>query len=152
MKERKSQCNHNLHVLQSNISTNFYNYWIYFIRACKHLNIQSKFIYCHIVLSLLNIDINSCQGRVKFKSLPNIQICLCYLGVLLGCFNLGFDFFANVQVIISNQYVGDIIKFFITFSLKMFLSYSTLSYLSYIYITYRDCVHMTSTMKGREWF
>ena len=26
MTERRNQCNHNLHLLQSNISTNFYNY------------------------------------------------------------------------------------------------------------------------------
>ena len=97
MKKRRNQYNCNLHVLQSNINTNFYNYdWIYFNRAGKHLNVQSKFMYFHIFVSFLNIDINRYQGRVKFKSSTSIQICLYYLSVSLGCFNPGFDFFFQV--------------------------------------------------------
>ena len=93
MTKRRNQCNCNLHGLQSNISTNFYNYdWIYFNKAGKHLNVQSKFMYFHIFVSFLNIDINRYQGRVKFKSSTSIQICLYYLSVSLGCFNPGFDF------------------------------------------------------------
>ena len=131
MKERRNQCKHNLHLLQSNINSNFYNCWIYFNRANKHLNIQSKFMYFHILVSLFNIDINKCQcqGRVKFQSSPSFQICLYYLSLSLGCFNPGFDFFSSVQVIIYNPYFDDITKSFIICSLKMFLSYSTLPYL-----------------------
>ena len=33
MKERTNKCNYDVHLLQSNISTNFHNYWIYFNRA-----------------------------------------------------------------------------------------------------------------------
>ena len=129
------------------ISTNFCSCWIYFTRAGKHLNVQSKFMYFLIFVSLSNIDLNRSQGKGKFQSSPSIQICLCYLSVSLGCFNPGFDFFSSVEVIIYNQYFDDITKFLIICSLKMFLSYSTLPYLQYISITYRICVHMTS-----EWF
>ena len=114
MKERRNQCNHNLHLLHSNMSTNLYNYWIYFNRAGTHLHGQSKFTYFHIFVSLLNIDINRCQGRVKFQSSPSIQICFYH-------WNPGFHFFSSVQLIICNQYFDVITKFFVICCLKVFV-------------------------------
>ena len=150
MKERRNQCNHNLHLLQSNISTNFYNYWIYFNGGDTHLHGQSKLTSFHIFVSWLNMDINNrCKGRVKFPSSPGIQICFCYLSVSL---KPRFDRFLSVHLIIYNQYFDDITKFYIICSLKMILSHSTLPYLHYIYITFRDCVQITSARKGRRWF
>ena len=95
MKERRNQCNHNLHLLQSNISTNFYNYWIYFNRAGTHLHGQSKFTYFHIFVSLLNMYINRCQSRVNFQSSPSNQVCFYYLSVSLKS---RFWFFFNCTV------------------------------------------------------
>ena len=149
MKERRNQCNHNLHLFQSNISTNFYNYWIYFNRDDPHLHGQSKFAYFHIFVSLLNMDINRCQGRVEFTSSPSIQICFFYLSVSLKS---RFWFFSSTKLIIYNQYFHDITKFFKICSLKVFLPYSTLPYLYYIYISFRDCVQMMSARKGRGRF
>ena len=123
MKERRNQCNHNLHLFQSNISTNFYNYWIYFNRDDPHLHGQSKFAYFHIFVSLLNMDINRCQGRVEFTSSPSIQICFFYLSVSLKS---RFWFFSSTKLTIYNQYFHDITKFFKICSLKVFLPYSTL--------------------------
>ena len=48
MKKRRNQCNHSLHLLQSNVSTNLHNYRIYFNRAGTHLRGQSKFTSFHI--------------------------------------------------------------------------------------------------------
>ena len=149
MKERRNQCNHNLHLFQSNISTNFYNYWIYFNRDDPHLHGQSKFAYFHIFVSLLNMDINRCQCRVEFPSSPSIQICFFYLSVSLKS---RFWFFSSIKLIIYNQYFHDITKFFKICSLKVFLPYSTLPYLYYIYISFRDCVQMMSARKGRGRF
>ena len=149
MKERRNQCNHNLHLFQSNISTNFYNYWIYFNRDDPHLHGQSKFAYFHIFVSLLNMDINRCQGRVEFTSSPSIQICFFYLSVSLKS---RFWFFSSTKLTIYNQYFHDITKFFKICSLKVFLPYSTLPYLYYIYISFRDCVQMMSARKGRGRF
>ena len=117
MKERRNQCSYNLHLLQSNISANIYNYWIYFNRAGTHLHGQSKFMYFHIFVSLLNMYINRYQGRVKFQISLSIQICLYYLSLSL---KPRFWFF------FYNQYFDGITKFFIICSLKMFLFYSTL--------------------------
>ena len=99
MKERRNQCNHNLHSLQSNVSTIFYIDWVYFNRAGTHLYSQSKFTYFHIFISLMNIDINRCHGRVKFPSLPSIQICFYFLSV---SWKSRFCFFSSVQFIIYN--------------------------------------------------
>ena len=145
MKERRNQCNHNLHLLQSNIITNFYNYWIYFNRAGADLHVQSKFMYFHIFVSLLNIAINRYQSRMKLQSSPSIQICLYYLSVSLNWFNffLVLIFFFKGAADICNQYFDDIIKFFIICSLKM-----SLSYLRWLY----DCGHIISARKGRGWF
>ena len=97
MKERRNQCNHNLHSLQSNVSTIFYIDWVYFNRAGTHLYSPSKFTYFHIFISLMNIDINRCHGRVKFQSLPSIQICFYFLSASLKS---RFCFFSSVQFII----------------------------------------------------
>ena len=152
MKERRNKCNHNLHLLQSNISTNFHNYWIYFNRAGTHLQGQPKVMYFHIFALLLNMDINRCQGRVKFQSLPSIQICFYYLNVSLK--TRFWFFFSSVQLIIYNQYFDYITKFFIICSLKMFLPYSTLPFtILAVYLHYlRDFIHMTSARKGRGLF
>ena len=42
-------------------------------------NLKFKFTYFHTFISLLNIDINRCQGRVKFQSSPSTQNCFNYL-------------------------------------------------------------------------
>ena len=99
MKERRNQCNHNLHSLQSNVSTIFYIDWVYFNRAGTHLYSPSKFTYFHIFISPMNIDINRCHGRVKFQSLPSIQICFYFLSASLKS---RFCFFSSVQFIIYN--------------------------------------------------
>ena len=99
MKERMNQCNHNLHSLQSNVSTTFYIDWVYFNRAGTHLYSLSKFTYFHIFISLMNIDINRGHGRVKFQSLPSIQICFYFLSASLKS---RFRFFSSVQFIIYN--------------------------------------------------
>ena len=44
IKERRIQWNHNLHLLQSNIRTNFFNYWVYFNRAGTRLHGQSNLL------------------------------------------------------------------------------------------------------------
>ena len=46
-------------------------------------------------VSLLNMNINRCQGRVKFQSSPGIQIYFYYLSVSL---NPGFDSFFKSTV------------------------------------------------------
>ena len=125
IKERRNQCSHNLHLLRSNISTNFYNYWIYFNRAGTYLHGQSKFIYFHILVSLLNMDINMCQGRVKLKSLSVFKSISINLSVSL---KPRFLFSSSGQLIIFNQYCEDITKYLTICSLKMFLSYSILPY------------------------
>ena len=60
MKERRNHSNHNLHLLQSNISINLYDYWIYFNRVSTHLHGQSKFTQFHIFVSLFIMDIIKC--------------------------------------------------------------------------------------------
>ena len=43
-----------------------------------YLNGQSNFTYFHMFASLLNMGINRCQGRVKFKSSPSTEMCFYY--------------------------------------------------------------------------
>ena len=100
MKERRNQCKHNLHSLESNVSTIFYICWVYFDKAGTHFCSQSRFTYFHIFISLMNMDINRCHGRVKFQSLPNIQICFYFFKCFIKIQVLLF--FSSVQFVIYN--------------------------------------------------
>ena len=76
MKEETNKCNHNLHLLQSDISTNFYNYRIYFNRAGTHLRGQLKFTFLHIFYHcwawiLIGVKV---FPRIKFQILIVVMV------------------------------------------------------------------------------
>ena len=125
MKERRNHYNHNFYLLQSNISINLYNYWIYFSRAGTHLHDQSKFA---ISTFLYHCWLWILIG-VKVRSNSTLSSNLVLLFIISVSLKYMFWFFSIVQLIIYNQHFYDITKVFIICSLKMFLSYSTLTYL-----------------------